>query len=81
MGHRLKDLARQSFNIRDLQALVQIWNDISQEEIRICINMRNQLQAVIKQRGSNIIEIYTQKHAKSIQQPCQDAYPVISVIH
>ncbi|XP_070516617.1 paired box protein Pax-2a-like [Cardiocondyla obscurior] len=54
MGRRLRNLTRQPVDLEDLsETLIQIWNDISQKEIRACINIRNRLQAVIQQRGGN----------------------------
>ena len=89
MGHNgLRDLARQSVSLKDLsQALVQIRNDILQEEIRTCINMRNRLQAILEQRESNACtdtHIYTHAEtrcAKSIQQLCRGAYPIMSIVY
>jgi len=53
IGRRLRNLARQPVNLQDLsQVVIQIWNDIPQEEIRACINMRNR-QTVIQQREGN----------------------------
>ena len=54
MGRRLRDLARSPANLQDLsEALIRIWNEIPQEEIRACVNMRTRLREVIAQRGGN----------------------------
>ncbi|EFN61756.1 Transposable element Tc1 transposase, partial [Camponotus floridanus] len=53
MERRLRRREQQSQNFNDLaEILKQIWNEIPQDLIRRCINMRERLQAVIKQKGS-----------------------------
>ncbi|EFN61755.1 hypothetical protein EAG_05344, partial [Camponotus floridanus] len=54
MERRLRRREQQSQNFNDLaEILKQIWNEIPQELIRRCINMRERLQAVIEQREGN----------------------------
>lgn len=54
MKRRLRCREEQPQNLRELQeVLTQIWNEIPQDTIRRCINMRARLQAVINQRGGN----------------------------
>ncbi|EFN68829.1 Transposable element Tc1 transposase, partial [Camponotus floridanus] len=54
MKRRLRRREQQPQNFNDIaEILKQIWNEIPQELIRRCINMRERLQAVIEQRGGN----------------------------
>ncbi|EFN67918.1 Transposable element Tc1 transposase, partial [Camponotus floridanus] len=54
MERRLRRREQQPQNFDDLAEIFkQIWNEIPQELIRRCINMRERLQAVIEQREGN----------------------------
>lgn len=54
MGRRLRDLENPPANLQQLGlTLVRLWNEVPQEELQACINMRTRLQEVIRYRGGN----------------------------
>lgn len=54
MGRRLRSRQRQPSNLEELGlALNEIWHEIPQDMIRVCINMPARLAEVIRRRGGN----------------------------
>lgn len=54
MGRRLRDYPRQPTTLAELERILQeIWQEIPQNEVSRCINMRNRLLEVIRRRGGN----------------------------